>query len=277
MNYTGTLHRVNKDFQQAMAENSELLIKVSPKRLSYAVVDNKKQIVALYDEALQMPVEETLEELLTDSDELNFNYQTVKISVETFNYTFIPEDLYSDENLGVYQSLFSKAHISRPFVSYSKKAFIKTVFSAQENLLAPLLDLFPKAKIYTQAEPFIDGILSNYQGEKKLALQFNNSSFEALLLSNNGLLYYNIFEIETADDFNYYLLFLLQQLNLSETNLEIIVAGDIDKESLIYKRIEKYFSKISFASNVRIAQLQDNFSGVPAHQFFSLFSLHLCE
>ena len=277
MNYTGTLHRVNKDFQQAIAENSELLIKVSPKRLSYAVVDNKKQIVALYDEALQMPVEETLEELLTDSDELNFNYQTVKISVETFNYTFIPEDLYSDENLGVYQSLFSKTHISRPFVSYSKKAFIKTVFSAQENLLAPLLDLFPKAKIYTQAEPFIDGILSNYQGDKKLALQFNNSSFEALLLSNNGLLYYNIFEIETADDFNYYLLFLLQQLNLSETNLEIIVAGDIDKESLIYKRIEKYFSKISFASNVRIAQLQDTFSDVPAHQFFSLFSLHLCE
>ncbi|RYY78814.1 MAG: DUF3822 family protein, partial [Moraxellaceae bacterium] len=107
-------------------------------------------------------------------------------------------------------------------------------FTLQEELTETLFEAYPEAKVYSQAEPLIDGIMYNYQGEK-LILQFNDSSFEFLLIDNHIVKYYNIFPISTPDDFNYYLLFVLQQLSLTGSDFDVILSGDIDKESLLYK------------------------------------------
>jgi hypothetical protein len=276
MNNIGTIHLKDNNFDLSQAESSELLIKVSPKRLSYAIINAEKQVVALYDSALQLSVTETIDELLSENDYLKQQFKTVKIQTENFQFTFIPDELYSEENHSIYKSLFAKTPSDKMAVSHIRKAGITNAFSLQEELTETLVETFPEAKMYTQAEPLIDGIMYNYQGEK-LILQFNDLSFELLLIDNHIVKYYNIFPISTPDDFNYYLLFVLQQLSLTDTDFDVILSGDIDKESLLYKRIEKYYSKISFASNIRIARLGTTFSQIPEHQFFTLFNLFLCE
>ena len=276
MNNAGTIHLKDHNFDLSQAENSELLIKVSPKRLSYAIINAEKQVSVLFDTALQMSVTEMVDELLSENEYLKQKYKTVKIQTETYHFTFIPDELYSASNLHIYKGLFAQNASDKVQVNHIRKAAIMNVFTVQEELIETLLEAYPQAKIYSQAEPLIDGIMYNYQGEK-LILQLNESSFELLIINNHIVQYYNIFQINTPDDFNYYLLFVLQQLGLTDMDFEVIVSGDIDKESLFYKRIEKYYSKISFSSNIRIAKPGVTFQDIPEHKFFTLFNLFLCE
>ncbi|WP_207532832.1 DUF3822 family protein [Desertivirga arenae] len=276
MNNIGTIHLKDYNFDLSQAEESELLIKVSPKRLSYAIINASKQVSVLFDTALEMSLTETIDELLSENEYLKQPYKAVKILTETFNFTFIPNELYSPANLSVYKALFAKKASDNVQVNHIKKAEIRNAFALQEELTETLFESYPNARIYSQAEPLIDGMMYNYQGEK-LILQFNDSSFELLIIDNHLVRFYNIFQLHSPDDFNYYLLFVLQQLGLTETDFEVILSGDIDKENLLYKRIEKYYNKISFASNIRLAKLGNTFSSVPEHQFFTLFNLYLCE
>jgi len=276
MNNIGTIHLKDPNFDLNPAESSELLIKVSPKRLSYAIINEEKKVTALYDTALQMSLTETVDELFAENSYLKLNYKSVKIQVETFNFTFIPDELFSEDNLHIYKGLFAASPSDKARVSRIRKAGISNVFTFREEITETLFEVLPEAKVYSQAEPLIDGIMYNYQGEK-LILQFNDSSFEFLLINNQIVQYYNIFPLSSPDDFNYYLLFVLQQLGLNEADLEVILSGDIDRESLLFKRVEKYYSKVSFASNIRLARLSAAFNQVPEHQFFTLFNLYLCE
>lgn len=271
------LHLKDKAFGPPEAEQSELLIKAEGNRLSYAVLTAEKKVAVLFDSDLQMPFEDILSGLISENDYLRFPYKAVKLAIETFHFTFIPTELFSEENLLRYESLFSKTLIPSPRVSSSTKTGIKTVFNAPDHISRKVREHYPTVSIHPQSAPLIEGIFQNYQPGKRLVLQFNQSSFELLVLSHKGLEFYNIFELSTPDDFNYYLLLVLQQLNMGDFNSEVLLCGDIDSESLLFKRTEKYFSKISFASTVRINGMEGDFKNIEQHRFFSLLSLSLCE
>jgi len=277
MNDFRKLHLRENDFHPDKASSCELLIKLSFNRLSYSIINTlDKQIYVLYDSILLNPLTDLLEELFKDLDYFSFTYKDIKISIETFDFTFIPEAVYTRSSLDLYLNSISVGKGAEPFITSMKSAGSRNIFAADQAMISPLTGIFPAAKIYTQAEPLIEGALNLYGGAETLFLQFNSKTFEALVLSADGLVYYNIFSIDTVDDFNYFLLFVMQEMELNSTNIKVIVAGLIDVESDYYKRMERYFQDITFADTpaFRLSAIYDK---VSVSQFFSLFSLSLCE
>ncbi|WP_256011981.1 DUF3822 family protein [Desertivirga xinjiangensis] len=276
MNNPETLHFKDGDFTQGNAGDSELLIQVSPSRLSYAVISDRKEIIVVYDNLLKKPLSGALEELQATNEYLNFIYKNVRIAIQSFNFSFIPEDIYPEAQSDVIAPLVSKSQENKIYTSRIKKAGIKSFFSAPDQVVKALQDSFPEAVFYSQAEPFITGILSAHQGSNKIFLNIGPSVFEITSLSNSGLYFYNIFNYDNADDFNYYLLSVLQELKLTENLPEVMLSGDIVAGDLIYQRIEKYFDKISFTDS-SVLVLPTALNSAIASRFFSLFALSLCE
>ena len=60
------------------------------------------------------------------------------------------------------------------------------------------------------------------------------------------LLFANCFEYDTKEDFLYYLLFTAEQLSLNPEKFELILLGDINKNSPAYKMAWDYIKNISF-------------------------------
>lgn len=276
MNNPETLHFKDGDFTQGNAGDSELLIQVSPSRLSYAVISDRKEVIVLYDTSLQKSLSGTLEELVATNELLNFIYKNVRIAVESFNFSFLPEEVYPKAQSDVIAPLISKSKENEIFTSQIKKAGIKSFFSLPDQLVKALQSAFPDAILYSQAEPFITGILSAYQGSNKIFMNINPTEFEIASISEKGLSFYNIFKHDNADDFNYYLLYVLQELNLTENLPELVLSGHIVAGDITYKRIEKYFDKISFAESSVVA-LPAALNKDLISRFFSLFALSLCE
>ncbi|KAA8475180.1 uncharacterized protein DUF3822 [Arcticibacter tournemirensis] len=278
MNNNGALHLKVGDFSTGQAENCELLIRIGAGRLSFAIIDTKENLLkVLFDSVLFSSIAETFNDLFNQNEYLGYAFQKVKIATETFNFTFIPSELYSDNSLPVYQNFINSTGQVRHVIKDLKGAKIKTVASIEEAFIAPLLAKFPQAAIYTQPEPLIEGSLKDRSGNKTLVLQFNSGTFEALVISSNDIIFYNIFSSPTTDDFNYYLLLIMQQLELKPSDIAVRLMGEIEKYSENYRRVSKYFNNITFADSTKLFNYPEAFKLAPSHQFFSLLSLSLCE
>ena len=124
----------DKDFRFDQSEDCELLIKVSPKRFSFAILDRlDNKVHALYHSELLQSADEIIEEVNTDSHYFNQTFKNVKIASETFNFTFIPDSFFNSDDLEVYQNLVPQQLNSQLSVSSIKAAGVKSIFRSSEG------------------------------------------------------------------------------------------------------------------------------------------------
>lgn len=278
MNNTGTLHLKVKDFKGDQAGNCELLIRVSTGKLSYAIVNTReKNLKVLFDCALfHSSMQEAFPNLLAKHEYLNADFSKVKIASETFHFTFVPEEIYSQKTLPVLKNFINSSASVRFISNGLEKSGIRSIASVGDELVSPVLSKYPQAHLFSQAEPFITAVLPLTKNTKTLAVQFNSGTFELLLTVEGRLIYYNIFPAPTTDDFNYFLLMVCRQFDLKAHETEILLSGEIEKYSENYRRILKYFNRIAFADGSKLFAHPEAFTLVPSHQFFPLLSLGVC-
>lgn len=77
-------------------------------------------------------------------------------------------------------------------------------------------------------------------------VNISHSIFDIVVIEDAKLLFYNIFEYQTKEDFIYYVLFTLEQLELNPEETIISLLGDIDKESSLFKVLYTYVRNICF-------------------------------
>ena len=80
---------------------------------------------------------------------------------------------------------------------------------------------------------------------------------------------YNCFEFKTKEDFIYYILFTAEQLHLNPEEFELILLGDIEKESELYTILYQYIRTIKFYSPTKT---HDILGSVSNHAYFSLLN-----
>ena len=278
------IHLTDEQFSLNNTAGSHLLIRLSDSSYSYAIVDKDQNRPGVLVEkklgmhAESMSIAEKLEIILADNGYLKGDFRKVKISVETKAFTFIPEELYSSADLPQYSKFIGSQPDSAVLSSSIRPYGITTVCAIDEDLTVNLKSLFNDPLLVSQANPFIAGIhklviAGNPEG---LFLNFNRDNFEAAIIRNGTLEFYNIFDITNADEFNYFLLNLISQLTLDRSTA-VSVGGKIEKEDQHFLRVAKYFDKILFLNVELMEKAPDLFKQVPPHRFFSLLSLDLCE
>lgn len=279
MNDFGTLHLKDEKFNPAQSREMELLIKITPKRISYAIVsDRENSLLLLYDAPIAQSVEDDLSDLLINNDYLRLPFAKIKASVQTLNFTFIPLQYYTRDNMSGYEQIIQASDDTKTFVSTINAESVNCVIALEMNTIAPLIGAFSLLRLLSQAEPLIQGGLKVKSALRdKLVLQFNEDSFEVYAHIADKFVLYNLYAFENAEDFNYYLILVMQQLAIDADKTSIILAGDITTEDANYKRIEKYFSNISFADSSEFTTFSTHFNSIPKHKYFSLISLLLCE
>lgn len=277
MNDFGKIHLTDPGFQQQHSGKCDLLLKITPSRVSYAVIDQgQDQIKVLFDDEIVSGLS-NLKQLFLNEPLFNSHFHKVKISVETCKFTFIPASLYNEANLTDYAQ-FIEGVISNLFVSDIRGPQVKNIFAVDEGIRNLLIEKFSGHKLTSSAAPLIDAVMKFYaESESLLFLHFNSGSFEAVILQGKKLQLYNVFQIETVDDFNYFLLLLLEKLAVKPQDIIPVISGNITVLDENYSRMQKYFQHIKFADSGLLINKSDILKQIPPHRFFSLIALNLCE
>jgi len=91
--------------------------------------------------------------------------------------------------------------------------------------------------------------IENNSSFTKVYAHISTEHFEIVAVENGKLKLYNTFEYNNAEDFIYYILFTLEQLNYDPEKIDVVLIGNISKDDSLYKITYKYIRNISFGKS----------------------------
>lgn len=271
------LQLIEGNFESQQSGKSDLLIYIGSDHISYAIVDKgREQLKALVDYKAGVS---DLHEIMQTDRYLKYYYGKIKIITNTFKFTFIPRDIYDSSEIADY-SKFISPKSPADIITNDIKAFrIKNIMAVDADFQEKITSHFNQPVFYSQANPFIEGVrkIAQETDKYRLCINLHSEMMEIAIINDENLLFYNLFETRTPDEFNYFLLLVIKQFDLNAENTSVLIAGRVETNDESYLRLEKYFNHIKFADPCGFIQCSETFAAVNYHHHFSLLSLNLCE
>jgi hypothetical protein len=278
---------IDESVSNTSPKNLKLFIQLGHDFLSLCILDNsRKKFICLED--FRFAFSENAE-LLAEKCELvkqqsKFlqleDFQTVNCCVSFHRSTLIPEPLY-DAGSEKLMLDFNFGETKDEIILKDHLKLIQTInlFSVPSLIHKMLNYWFKDISIHHQSTILINSLLTlnKYKQEKFVTLHVRPGDFEIAVTEGNKLLFYNSFQYKTNEDFLYFVLFVLEQLNLNPETVAIKVTGEIEKHNILYRSIGKYLQNVSIMEINNPYQFSYKFESLPASSYYTLFNQHLCE
>jgi hypothetical protein len=280
------LQLIDNTLQSQTAAKCDLLINIGTRKLQYAVIDKVRDELKAIAE-YELPEINSLNDLIFAIDQLpetkrefKYPYNKIKVSFDSYKYTFIPEVMFETVNEHEYSKFINPSASDLILSNRIKSAQIRNIFAIDASFNAALNHIFHKPRIYNQASSFIEGIKKTNPDKTNncLFVDFQTGHIQIAFLKNSELVIYNILECINADEFNYFLLNAIEVLALDLSSTKLILSGQIAIENdENYQRILKYFKSPEFADSKLLFSHPELFNAIDPHIYFSLFSIDECE
>ena len=270
-------------FDTSQIADSHLMIEVSRDRFRFCIHNSlNNTIVWLEDYMIFALLNENqlLKSLKTIYQEHNFlaaNYwKTIRLTVNSLHFTFIPEEFYlPEENTKYLQLAAGKILIDKEqiFDYHHSKFGTVGVFGIEKEVMNWFKEMYPAKKISPVhlLNTMIEGILQ----EKKpngMHLYFEEGFVSMIYFKDNKLQFCNKFAYKTTQDLVYHVLFVMNELGLQNAETPVIFYGEITMFSEGYVMLARSLKNICFAKNPNKLIYSQYFDQLPEHRYFSLFS-----
>lgn len=264
----------SKYLESHSTKECHLSIKIGLNGISFCIRNNL-EILALesYKNSLSQ-----LESKIEKNRWLNQDYATINITINTKKYVLVPTLFYKNEDRNKYlklnhtnteqlECLVDEVKPIESFVVYG-------ISKAEQDIISTF---FPKSTIKHISSMHITNMITKYKNceEKTMIVNVDYRLIHITVLDNTKLIFFNVFNYQTAHDCVYYILFVCEQLELNPEHLSVELMGEIKKDSELYNLIYTYIRYVNFAK--RSVNLSPNIDSLLEHEQYTLLHQHLCE
>jgi len=267
--------------------NYRLSIQLSLDGFSFCILDtwqNKYSAIEVYtfqDISTPLALNIVLNDLIAKSEWLSLPFQETRIIFEYPKSTIIPLPLF-DENHSADYLRFNH------YVDFGEKIRFDrlpnldavNIFAVPEIILHTMQKFFPGAKLHHFTSPLIENLIilnKNQDDDFVIFAHVRKSWFDLLVLSGKKLIFINSFKYKAKEDFVYFLIYVMDQLNLNPEKTSLTLVGDISKISSLYELTFKYVRNVNFGKRTQDYDFSYVFDEFPEHFFFNLLNLQRCE
>lgn len=202
--------------------------------------------------------------------EINKIFNQKSILNHTFNKVFVTH--VNPLVTQVPKPFFNKKHLKK-YLDYTIKTYetdyvtfdeipndIVNVYIPFVNINNFFIDKFGGFEFKHSSSIFIDFALKKYKNNDKNLCLVNvfSNYFELIVIKNKKFTLYNQFNFTTKEDFIYYILFVVEQLQLNPQDVSLILFGTITKSSELYQIAYRYIKNISFYENKKFTEIAKN-------------------
>lgn len=265
------IYATDGKFDTANTLAYQLLIEAGKDYYSYIVVDEvgKLKAISYCEESIFGDIDNSL---------LQLTYKKTSISLYTSSFTFIPSQIYSKDDETVYTQFLETKGNTSPYTHTLLNDEITGLHTFATHEFNAIKLLFPLAEIFPQYVSLINCGYKQLGSEisPQLLLNIKLGCVEILILQNNKLLFYNVFDTGNDDEILYYTLAACQQNGLEVKGIKLHICGNVELDSNIYNLLKQYFGKVHFRHHAAVNMDADAFGDIIKHQFYSLLSLSAC-
>ncbi|SDR74070.1 Protein of unknown function [Gramella sp. MAR_2010_147] len=245
---------VEKETTRENTHNKKLSIQVSLNGLSFCMLDLQDNTISYFKKVQfekqldPVKVLSRIELAYEQEEKLNQPVDEVKLLYTNSLFTLVPEELFDEDHAASFLKFNTKI-LKTDFIAFDKiQKDIVNVYIPYANINNYFFDKYGEFEYRHSLSVLIDSLLSipNQNSAPKVYLHSHLNTYQLVVIEHSKLIFANSFEYDTKEDFLYYLLFTAEQLNLDPHEFELIMFGDISKDSEEYKMAWNYIKNISF-------------------------------
>ena len=246
--------------------NLVLSIQVGLNGLSFLVLDlftKKVELIRDIKFAEKITPQQLLKNLIEEFDNidlLNENFNKIQVIHDNEVQTLVPSALFEEANLSDYLKFNAKI-FKNDFITYDAitNQEIMSVYVPYVNVNNYIFEKFGSFEYKHSSTVIIDKVLQIEKNikEKSLYVNVEKSNIDILVISSNSLLFYNKFNYNTKEDFIYFILFTIEQLELNPEKLNCKFLGSILNDDELFKIAYKYIRNVSIVSFKKMNYLKN--------------------
>lgn len=206
--------------------------------------------------------------------------KAVRVALVDPLYTFIPKALFDSEEVETYikfnHPIDDSEHLDFQFDLIEDLQLV-VVYALPKELKTLLEKDTTQLKWNHFSKPLLEAASLKSSKDQLFQVHVQNKRFDALLVKEGKLQYFNSFPYETVEDFVYYLLYAMEQLKLDREADKIELVGEFEEHSALYELLFKYIRNLSIGGRPNAVNFSTILSSLPAHYHYNLFNQHLCE
>jgi hypothetical protein len=233
----------------------ELSIQIHLSGLSFCIFNSvSKTIVYIEHRAFEtkltpFDVLKTLKATLSTNPVFSDDFSAVQLIHHNELSALVPKKLYAESNHADYLKFSSKIlrtdFIASDVISSND---IINVYVPYVNINNYIFETFGAFTYKHASTLFIDAVLSQTLAIEtpKVYIDITADTMLFLALKNGQILLYNHFEFNTPEDFLYYILFTLEQLQLDTETTHLYFSGAINEGDDLYTLAYTYIRHLHF-------------------------------
>ena len=193
---------------------------------------------------------EKLQDIFKKEKSLQYDFETVTVIHQNNLNTLVPNEYFKKDALKSYLK-YSIKTIATDLITFDELDFMnsKNVYIPYVNINNFLFQNFGEFEYKHYSSVLLEKLFSIATNDICCYIHVSKSTFDIVIIKNSNLQFFNIFEYKTKEDFMYYVLFTLEQLDLSTEETLVSILGDMEEDSDLFRLMYTYIRNIDFLSS----------------------------
>jgi len=243
--------RINKTIEDI--SKRKLSIQFSLDGFSFCASNHKNEIYCFssyqFEDKVNSPelTLDHLKEIFNKDKVLQDDFESVFVVHQNSLNAFVPNVYFNEKELKNYLK-FSVKTIATDLIVYDDLELYnyKNVYIPYVNINNFLFQSFGQFEYKHHATILIEKLLLKSSSEERFFVNVNLNTINIVFIEDKKLVFYNSFDVETKEDFIYYILFTLEQLMLNPDEIKVTLLGEIEVGSDFYKIAYTYIRNMCF-------------------------------
>ena len=183
-------------------------------------------------------------------EDLRQDFSNIKVLHNTPLFALIPQALYGEKEQAIQYLKYSidVRDVSPQAVEIDKILPIETINAYLPNRIVnqSLLTYYGRFDYQHFATALLKMFLKHYASHayELMYIYAEVGSFYFVVFRGKKLYYFNRFSYETIEDFLYYILFSIEQLNINTEEVALYITGEVSPTALFYNKVRRYVKQI---------------------------------
>ena len=229
----------------------KLALQIAATGMSFCVFDTLNWNISNFSSIAfgkHVPIEDELSHVFVQYPELQNSYDEIVVLHDNSFNTFVPSALFDESYPGSYLQyntrVFEADFFAWDVLPVYNMTNVYVPLMNVNNFLIERIGAFDYKNTNTiLVEKLLDASVNI--DEKQVFAHLQDTHFEIVVVHNQKLLLYNSFEYSSPEDFLYYLLFTMEQLNLNPETAKILLLGNITEADPRFSLAYTYIRNVS--------------------------------
>ncbi len=267
---------IDETFNILNSEHYKITLQILPDSFSFTILDSlRKKYVLLNHYQLENSenFNDVLKPIIPNNEILKSNFEDFRVFVFSNNITIVPlafSNAQSNEDFPKFN--FGGENSNNSFSC--RAAFDSTLYYNISKEINDILLLLNYKVLYPHASSILkEAQIACLQKESfnGIFLGLLYQYVEVVVIKDNKLQLFNVFQYQTDDDFCYYLVYLFDLFKFDKEKNPIVISGITKKNDSRIIKAEQFFKKIQYSKASTQIIYSYRFNEIPQHNFSNLF------